>query len=153
MSRVSMKRPGSILIGVVQFNNKSGKAITLDVLRQRLVGQLTSGDLSAIELNASSKMEAEVEAKTKQCDFILYTDVVTLKTSKVGGMFGQVTGVGGLGKTEAKIEYKLFAAGESTPRLQSSASAKEEGDELSAGNAVDAEARAVSAEVRKKGRG
>lgn len=153
MSGVSMKRPGSILIGVVQFNNKSGKPITLDVLRQRLVGQLTSGDLSAIELNASSQMEAEVEAKTKQCDFILYTDVVTLKTSKVGGMFGQVTGVGGLGKTEAKIEYKLFAAGESTPRLQSSASAKEEGDEVSAGNAVDAEARAVSAEVRKKGRG
>jgi hypothetical protein len=153
MSGVSMKRPGSVLIGVVQFNNKSGKAVTLDVLRQRLIGQLTGGDLSAIALNASSQMEAEVEAKTKQCDFILYTDVVTLKMSKVGGMFGQVTGVGGLGKTEAKIEYKLFATGESAPRLQSSASAKEEGDEVSAGSAVDAEARAVSAEARKKGRG
>ena len=152
-SSVSMKRPGSILIGVAQFNNKAGKAVPLDVLRQRLIGQLTGGDLSAIALNASSLSEAEVEARTKQCDFILYTDIVTLKMSKVGGMFGQVTGVGGLGKTESKIEYKLFATGESSPRLQSTASAKEEGDEVSAGTAVDAEARAVSAEARKKGRG
>ena len=151
-SGVTMKQPGSILIGVVQFNNKAGKAVPLDVLRQRLIGQLTGGNLSAIALNASSQSEAEVEAKTKQCDFILYTDIVTLKMSKVGGMFGQVTGVGGLGKTEAKVEYKLFATGETSPRLQSSASAKEEGDEVSAGNAIDAEARAVSAEARKKGK-
>lgn len=147
---VTMKQPGSILIGVVQFNNKAGKAVSLDVLRQRLVGQLTGENLSAIALNASSQSEAEVEAKTKQCDFVLYTDIVTLKVSKVGGMFGQVTGVGGLGKTEAKVEYKLFATGESSPRLQSSASAKEEGDEASAGNAIDAEARAVAAVARKK---
>jgi len=148
---VTMKQPGSILIGVVQLNNKAGKAVSLDVLRQRLIGQLTGGNLSAVALNASSQSEAEVEAKTKQCDFVLYTDIVALKMSKVGGMFGQVAGVGGLGKTEAKVEYKLFATGESSPRLQSSASAKEEGDEVSAANAIDAEARAVSAAARKKG--
>jgi hypothetical protein len=147
---VSMKAPGSILIGVAQLNNKAGKPVPLDALRQRLIGQLTDGNVTAIALNAYSPSEAEVEAKTKQCDFILYTDIVTLKMSKVGGMFGQVTGVGGLGKTEAKVEYKLFAVNESSPRLQSSSSAKEEGDEASAGTAIDAEARAVSAEARKK---
>jgi len=36
--------------------------------------------------------------------------------------------------------------------LQSAASAKEEGDEASAGTAIDQEARMVSAEVRKNNR-
>ncbi len=88
--------------------------------------------------------------KAKQCDYILYTDLATLKMSKLGGLFGSVTGAGGLGKTESKMEYKLFAVGETSPRLQSSSSAKEEGDENSAGVAISAEARAVVSEVKKR---
>ena len=86
----------------------------------------------------------------KQCDFILYTDLATLKMNKLGGMLGGLTGMQGGLKTEAKLEFKLFAVGESSPRLQSNASAKEEGDENSAGTAVDAEARTVAAEVKKR---
>ncbi|HEV8367112.1 MAG TPA: hypothetical protein VGQ39_04095 [Pyrinomonadaceae bacterium] len=149
----SQKKPGSLLIGVVQFNNKANRPISLDALRQRLVGQIANAGFDAIPLNATSQMEAEAEAKVKECDFILYTDIATLKMNKLGGMLGSITGVQGAGKTEAKLEFKLFAVGESTPRLQSNASAKEEGDENSAGTAVDAEARLVVAEVRKRGRG
>src|SRR6266851_7903558 len=54
-------------------------------------------------------------------------------------------------EAEAKLEYKLFAVGDGSPRLQSAASAKEEGDDVSAGAAVSEEARAVTAEVRRKG--
>jgi hypothetical protein len=70
-------------------------------------------------------------------------------------MFGRATGVGssGIDKTEAKVEFKLFAVNESSPRLQSAATAKEEGDEASAGTAIDQEAKQVSAEARKKSRG
>jgi hypothetical protein len=149
----SQKKPGSLLIGVAQFNNKANRPISLDALRQRLVGQIANAGFDAIPLNATSQMEAEAEAKVKQCDFILYTDIATLKMNKLGGMLGSIAGVQGAGKTEAKLEFKLFAVGESTPRLQSNASAKEEGDENSAGTAVDAEARLVVAEVRKRGRG
>jgi hypothetical protein len=95
-------------------------------------------------------MEAEAEAKVKQCDFILYTDIAALKMNKIGGMFGSITGVQNVAKTEAKLEFRLFAVGESTPRLSSNASAKEEGEENSAGTALDAEARAVVSEVKKK---
>ena len=94
-------------------------------------------------------MEADVEAKAKQCDFILYTDVAALKMNKLGGMFGSIAGVGGGAKTEAKLEFRLFAVGETSPRLKSTASAKEEGEENSAGAAIDTEARMVSAEVKK----
>jgi hypothetical protein len=145
------KRPGSLLVGVVQFNNKAGKSVSLDSLRERLIGQLSSAGVDAVALNATSQMEAEAEAKVKQCDFILYTDIATLKMNKLGGMLGGLSGMSsGMPKTEAKLEFKLFAVGETAPRLQSSASAKEEGEENSAGTAIDAEARAVSNEVKKK---
>ena len=152
------KAPGSIRVGVVQINNKTDRQISTESLRERLLGEIQGSGIDAISLNASSAGEAEAEAKAKLCDFILYTDITALKTSaakKLGGMFGRATGVGssGIDKTEAKVEFKLFAVNESSPRLQSAATAKEEGDEASAGTAIDQEAKQVSAEARKKSRG
>jgi len=147
------KRPGMVRVGVVSINNRTDRQISTESLRQRLIAEIDGAGVDAIALNASSATEAEAEAKAKQCDYILYTDVTTLKSSAAKKLFGRVAGVGGVDKTEAKIEYKLFAVGDGSPRLQSGASAKEEGDEASAGTAVSQEARAVTAEVKRKGRG
>ena len=145
----SGKAPGSIRIGVVQIKNKTDKQISTEALRARLINDLQGGNVEAVPLNAMSAMEADAECKAKQCDFILYTDLATLKSSKIGGMFGRVTGVAAASKTEAKLDYKLVAVGETSPRLQASASAKEEGEENSAGTALAQEARAVTGAVRK----
>jgi hypothetical protein len=152
------KASGVIRIGVVQINNKSGRPVSTDALLSRLMSEIQSSGAEAVSLNAFSPAEAETAAKLKQCDFILFTDITALKISaakKLGGMFGRATGVGsgGIDKTEAKVEFKLFAVGEPSPRLQSSATAKEEGDEQSAGTALEQEAKQVSAEARKKSRG
>lgn len=149
------KAAGSIRVGVVQINNKTDRSISQDSLRGRLLAEIQEKGVEAVPLNAISPREAEVEAKAKQCDFILYTDVTALKTSaakKVGGFLGRATGIGsgGIDKTEAKIEFQLFAVGETTARLKSSATAKEEGDETSVGTALEQEANQVSAEMRKK---
>jgi hypothetical protein len=144
------KAAGVLRVGVVTINNKSNKPVSLDTLRDRLVSSIESSGVDAVPLNAISQAEAEIEAKAKQCDFILYTDIASLKSSKLGGMFGRVTGVEAASKTEAKVDFKLFAVGEASPRLQSSASAKIEGDEESAGNAIDTEARQVVAAVKKR---
>jgi len=93
--------------------------------------------------------DAEAEAKAKRCDFILYTDIAVMKAGKLGGMFGRVAGVSGAGKTESKIEFKLFAVSDRSPRLQSSTSSKEEGDEASVGMAIDQQAAMVKAEALK----
>lgn len=143
------KAPGTVRVGVVQINNRTDRAVSLESLRARLIGDIQGGNVEAIALNAISPAQIEAEARAKNCDFILYTDIATLKASKVGGMFGRVAGVSGVGKTESKLEFKLFAIGESSPRLQSTAAAKEEGDDASAGTAVAQEARVVSAEVRR----
>jgi hypothetical protein len=154
----SRKAPGALRIGVVQINNRSERQVSTEALRERLRSEIQGNGIDAISLNASSPAEAEAEAKAKECDFILYTDIAALKISaakKLGGMFGRATGVGsgGIDKTEAKVEFKLFAVNEASPRLQSSATAKEEGDEASAGTALEQEAKVVSAEARKKARG
>jgi hypothetical protein len=147
------KAPGSVRVGVVQINNKTDHPVSAESLRARLLAEIQEGSVEAVPLNAISPGEAEVEAKAKQCDFILYTDLTVLKTSsaakKLGGMFGRAAGVGGIDKTEAKVQFKLFAVGETSPRLQSAATAKEEGDEASAGTALEQEAKQVSAEARK----
>jgi hypothetical protein len=148
------KAPGAIRIGIVPVNNRTDRAVSQQALRARLIGQIEASGLEAVPLNAQAPGEAEAEAKAKQCDFILYTDVTLLKTSaakKLGGMFGRAAGLGGIDKTEAKVEFKLFAVGNTAARLQSSANAKEEGDEASAGTAIDQEARQVIAEARRKG--
>jgi hypothetical protein len=155
--RPSSKAPGSIRVGVVQINNRTDHGVSQESLRGRLLAEIQENGVEAVPLNAISPREAEAEARTKQCDFILYTDLTGLKTSvakSVGGFLGRATGVGSgsVGKTEAKVEFQLFAVGESAARLKSSATSKEEGEEASAGNALEQEANQVSAAVR-KGRG
>ena len=145
-------QPGAIRVGVVQLNNKSGRQISSDALRERLISGIQDDGVEAIPLNALTPADAEGEAKAKRCDFILYTDIAVLKASKVGGMFGRVAGVSGAGKTEAKMEFKLFAVSDGSAKLQSSTSAKEEGDEASAGLALEQEANMVKAEVLKSKR-
>lgn len=149
------KAAGAIRVGVVRINNKTDRGVSVESLRDRLISEIQGNGIEAVGLNATSPGEAEAEAKARQCDFILYTDIAALKTStakKIGGMFGRAAGVGGVDKTEAKVEYRLFAVGETSARLQSAAAAKEEGDEASAGTALAQEARMVSGEVRKKSR-
>ncbi len=154
-SASNAKAPGSIRIGVVQVNNRTDHGISQDSLRARLVAEIQENGVEAVPLNAISPGEAQAEAKAKQCDFILYTDVVALKLSaakKLGGMFGRATGVGSgdVGKTEAKIEFQLLTVGDNSLRLKSSATAKEEGDEASASLALEQEANQVSAAAKKK---
>jgi hypothetical protein len=151
-ARPEAKRPGTIRVGVVTINNRSDRPVSVDGLRARLVNGIEGTGVDAVPLNATTPEAAEVEAKGKQCDFILYTDISSLKISaakKLGGFLGSVTGVSGGGKSDARVDFRLLAVGESSPRIQSSVTGKEEGDEASVGTALDSEARAVSAAVRK----
>ena len=136
--------------------NKGGKPFfVLKAGNHQVIGQIESSNIDAVPLNAISQIEAEVEAKAKQCDYILFTDISGLKISaakKLGGLLGRAAGVTGVDKAEARVDFRLFAVGESAPLMQSSATAKEEGDEASVGTALDAEAQAVVSEVKKRSR-
>lgn len=149
---VGPKQPGTIRVGVAAINNLAGGAVSLDALRSRLVGAVSGGGVEAVPLDAAQAPAAEVEAKQKDCDFVLYTDLSALKqsaASKVGGMFGRATGIGGGDRYESRVDFKLFAVGGAS-QLESNAAAKEDGAEASVGAALDKEARAVAGAARKK---
>jgi len=137
-------------VGVVEFNNKAKGSVSTDELRQQLITTLNGDGIDAIALNASSASEAAMEAKAKGCTYILYTDISTLKApstgKKIGGLLGRATGVGGgeTGKAEAKFDFRLVPVGSTSPKLQSSASGKEDTTDASVNAALQEEARAVA---------
>lgn len=153
MSAARPKQPGMIRVGVAGINNSAGGSVSLGTLHATLVSSISDSNVEAVALNASDPTAADAEAKTKECDFVLYTDLSALKqsaASKVGGMFGKVTGVGGLQKYESRVDFRLVPVGGSAPSLESNATAKEDGADASVSAALQREARAVTAAARKK---
>ena len=142
-----------VRVGVAQFNNKTKTSASTDSLRDQLIGVLTGEGIDAVALNASSPSEAVIEAQSKDCAYILFTDIVTLKSpstgKKIGGIFGRATGVGAsdAGKAEARLDYRLVPTASSSAITQSSAIAKEETQEASLTMAIANEARAVAGAV------
>jgi hypothetical protein len=155
VNAIRPKQPGAIRVGVVRINNRAGGTVSLDVLRSRLVGSISDPNVEAIPLDSTEPAAADSEAKQKDCDFVLYTDLSALKQAaagKVGGMFGRVTGVStpGAERYESRVDFRLTPVGGSSPQLESNATAKEEGADTSVGAALEREAKAVVAAARKK---
>ncbi len=144
-----------VRIGVVEFNNKTKSTVSTDSLRDQLIAMLNGDGIDAVALSASSPSEAAMEAKAKQCAYILYTDIATLKSAssgkKIGGMLGRAAGVdtGGSGKSEARLDFRLIPAGSSSPTIQSSASSKEESEQASISAALENEAKTVASAAAK----
>jgi hypothetical protein len=157
MSRTpaNVNTPARVRVGVVEFNNKTKSTVSTDSLRQQLIAMLNGNGIDAVALNASSPSEAAIEAKAKECAYILYTDVATLKAAssgkKIGGFLGRAAGVdtGGAGKSEARLDFRLIATGSTSPTVQSSASSKEDSEQASVSAAIESEAKAVASAVGK----
>jgi hypothetical protein len=148
--------PSRARVGVVEFNNKTKSTVSTDSLRDQLIAMLKGNGVDAVALNASSPSEAAIEARAKECTYVLYTDIATLKTAssgkKIGGLLGRAAGVGGssdAGKSEARLDFRLTPTGSTSPTVQSSASSKEDSDQASVSAAIESEAKAVAAAVGK----
>ena len=151
---VGAKRAGVVRVGIIPPSNKTDKSVGVDALRAGLIAALTGGSVEAVALDATSPGGLEAEAKSKECDFLLYTDIVSVKqsaASKLGGFMSRATGAGGGSeKYEAKVEFSLVPVGSSAPLLESNASGKEDGGpDAALAAALRREAQAVLAKVRK----
>jgi hypothetical protein len=151
------KRPGTLRIGVVHFGNKSDREISLEDLRQRLMGHFTEMNVDTVPLDKESEAEIHDEATEKHCDYVLYTDLTSIIQSaqaKVGGFFGKVTGAGSGrgGKFESKLDFRLYpiAYHPDKASLVSKASAKEDKDaEETTSDALQQEASEVMEQIGK----
>jgi len=148
------KGAGKLRIGVVGFVNKTQGSLAAEAPRQRLVEEIIAREVDAVHLDQTTHEEIVAEAREKQCDFILYTDVTKLKQAggKLGGMFGKVTGgAAGAGKYEVAVNFRLFATGDEGARLASTATTKGEGEagEVLASVMVEEARQAVAEALRK----
>ncbi len=137
-----------IRIGIIAVDNHTESPISESALRERLINFLDDNGIDAVSITKGSPDELAAEAKRKQCDFMLYTDIVSLKQAgggKFGGLLGRPSG-----KYEAQIEFRLLTIQDSQPVLQSTASVKEEGgEEGTLTLALERVAQVVAAEVKK----
>ena len=147
------KQPGAIRVGVVRLNNRTTQSVDAGNMRALLVASLTGGGVESVAIEETTPEGAQAEAKQKECDYVLFTDISTLKQSsanKIGGFLGRATGVTGGGERfEVKLDYTLVPVAGGAP-AQANVSAKEEGAaDASLGAALRKEAQAVVSKVRK----
>jgi hypothetical protein len=140
------KRPGEVRIGVLPVGNSSGKPLDTEKYRSMLISQISGDRVIAVALGSMG------DGEKMDCDYILTTDIKSLKQSaagKIGGMFGKVTGAPTSGgKVESVVAYTLKAVGGS-PVLQLEATTKAEGEDNSVMTAIGNEAQAVMKAVKK----
>jgi hypothetical protein len=151
------KRAGVLLIGVVGFDNKSGREISLENMRQRLMGHFTEMNVDTVPLDKTTDAEIHEEATGKHCDYVLYTNLSSINQSaqaKVGGFFGKATGAGSGrgGKFESKVDFRLYPIADHPDKanLVSNASVKEDKDaEETTADALQKESQEVMEQVGK----
>jgi hypothetical protein len=137
-----------VRVGVMTVSNSTGKPLATDMYQNMLVSQINGNKLEAVAITSAD------DAKRLNCDYILSTDIKSLKqsaASKVGGLFGKVTGAGsGEGKVEVTVGYDLKPLGPDGTTLQmQSTTAKIEGQENSVMSALSNEAQAVTKALKK----
>jgi hypothetical protein len=148
-----IKMPRGARVGVVMVTNKTDSTLATDSLQSHLVSSISSGTVEAVPLTASSPDSVRAEAKQKQCDYVLYTDVSEVKKPSTAGRIGSIISrkSGSMGKYEANLKYRLFPIGDARPLLQSDSSGQEDGSaEAAVSSALDGEARMVLSAVRKR---
>jgi hypothetical protein len=137
-AKPAMKKAGIIRIGVLLPSNKTTENVLPESFRSFITAKLTGGSTEAVALDSQS------DAQAMQCDYVLAIEISKLKqsaASKIGGMFGKVTGTdaSAVQKFEAQVDFKLMTPdGQIT--VQNKAVQKTEGDAQAAAQAAFAQA-------------
>jgi hypothetical protein len=84
---VAPKAAGVVRVVVVKIKDTSGQSLPTDNLRLNLMSELERNKMEAIPLVADAPhSDVESEARSKQCDYIVYTVPTTLKDPNSGGL-------------------------------------------------------------------
>lgn len=122
------KAPGTIRIGVLTPSNTSGEDIPVEAIGNELLEALTVAPYEAVPILAATPAERDEETKQRECDYVMSLDLTALKSSvpgRIGRLTRRASGGGNPSEVhEAKVEYRIAAAGAAAPRAAKSASAK-----------------------------
>jgi len=161
-TNVGTKKEGVIRLGLVAVKaDKVGDGMSARdlsaAIQNTLAQYLKSPNVELVQLESRLPSAIDAEAKQKECDFVLYTNVSRKKGGGFGmfGKIGQVVPVAGMGtktgqvvstvvhtaatmsanvksKDEILLEVKLHQPGNSSPLLtkQAKAKAKSDGEDI-----------------------
>jgi hypothetical protein len=114
-SSAAPKKPGTIRVGVLEPANKTSRTLAARQLREHLVGDFRKAPFEALALAGASAADVQQDAARLDCDFILFSEVTEVKTSKPGKVGGLLKRVAREDATrdiyEVKLDYKLYAVG------------------------------------------
>ena len=84
---VAPKAAGVTRVGVVKIKDMSGQGLPIDNLRLNLIGELERNKFEVVPLTTEAPhSDVEAEARTKQCDYIVYTTSTAVKDPNGGGL-------------------------------------------------------------------
>ncbi len=121
------KAAGIVRIGVVLPKNSSGAAVEPVAIGNELFDALAVHPYEPVALDATDPAKVDEEAKLRECDYVLFTDLGTAKTTtpgRIGGLMNRVSKSDAKENHEAKVQYRLFVPGKPKPVVDKSTSAK-----------------------------
>ncbi len=114
-STAAPKSAGRVRIGVLEPVDRSSHKLPTRELREELAGDFSKAPFEAVTLAGTSVADGQADAARMQCDYLLYTEVGDIKTSKpgrVGGMLKKVSRDGPPQDVhEVRLDYRLYPAG------------------------------------------
>jgi hypothetical protein len=120
-ARLPRKDPDIDRIGVPLVKKETSEKVDPEQARQFLILTLKNANLDPVPVDGKTQAELEADAKSKDCDYILYTDITSVKGrsagAKVGGFFG--VGSGKPAVFDVSLAYQLKKPGESKALLDS----------------------------------
>jgi hypothetical protein len=138
---VAPKKSGVVRIGIATPTNRSGQ----EMPDLRLVGSLLAGftkaPFEALPLSGTTAADLDRDCVAKACDYVLVSDIAEIKTTKpnrVGGVLKKVSGDAN-GPSEihqVRVDYKLFAAGDSARARTTSSATASSGGGFGVGSAL-----------------
>jgi hypothetical protein len=116
------KTAGVVRIGVVKIKDMSGQSLPTDSLRLNLISEIARHQHEAVPLDAEGPhSNVESEARSKQCDYILYTVPTQVKEPNSGGLPPASLPKGVVldpAKFQALTDVTLYKVGKTLPELK-----------------------------------
>ncbi len=138
---VALKRPGDIRIGIAGPANTSGRDLSASAAQAQLMGPLNRVPYEAVPISGETPADLERDARAKQCDYVLTTDLAELRSSKpgkAGGLLKKISGdqAPSAEVHEARVEYRLYAIGKTDKPLVASSAKASSGGGFGVGSAL-----------------
>jgi hypothetical protein len=118
---VAAKAGGVVRVGVVKINDKSEQYLPIENLRINLMSEVSLRQMEAVPLDSDGESAVAIEAASKSCDYILYTDASQVKSPDAGGVVlpAVLKGIS-LDKTkyQALLAMTLYRVGKPQPELK-----------------------------------